>query len=64
MLKVTITDAVELSYTMGEGALPVLNPAEVKKMQELYTTVYKGHEMLGWYSVGADVSELDMLIHR
>jgi|AntAceMinimDraft_5_1070358.scaffolds.fasta_scaffold82741_1 hypothetical protein len=28
---------------------------QVTKQKELYQKVYPGHEMLGWYSVGAEV---------
>jgi len=61
----TITDAVELLFTTGEdGATPIITAAEVAKQTELYTKVYKGHEVLGWYSVGTDVQPVDMVVHR
>jgi COP9 signalosome complex subunit 6 len=37
---------------------------QVDKQKELYTKVYPLCEMLGWYSVGLDVTEADMVIHR
>ena len=64
-LEVVITDAVELLYTKGEGGMPLVTAAEVNKQKELYTKVFKGHEMLGWYSVGIDVDPtVDVIIHR
>mmetsp|Transcript_35672 Transcript_35672/g.65267 ORF Transcript_35672/g.65267 Transcript_35672/m.65267 type:complete len:301 (+) Transcript_35672:24-926(+) len=66
-LDVVITDAVELMYSdkTSEGGEPVaFTREEVDKQKELYTKVYPLCEMLGWYSVGVEVQEADMAVHR
>ena len=37
---------------------------QMMKQTELYQKVYRGHEMLGWYTIGAEVESVDMAVHR
>jgi COP9 signalosome complex subunit 6 len=61
----TITDAVELLYNTDESSgLPLITAQELNKQKELYTKVYPGHEILGWYSVGTGVMDVDTVLHR
>mmetsp|Transcript_26643 Transcript_26643/g.31434 ORF Transcript_26643/g.31434 Transcript_26643/m.31434 type:complete len:293 (+) Transcript_26643:40-918(+) len=60
----TITDAVELLYSIGSDGVPVITADELNKQKELFTKVYPGHEIIGWYSVGTEVVDLDTMIHR
>lgn len=63
-LQVAITDAVELAYELDAQGMPVIEPEAVNQQKSLYMEVYKGHEMLGWYSVGSEVTPVDTLIQQ
>lgn len=63
-LEVSIMDAVELAYDLSADGAPVIDRDTVLQQKELYTEVFSNYELLGWYSVGSEVVELDMRIHR
>ncbi|CAN0596959.1 unnamed protein product, partial [Ectocarpus sp. 12 AP-2014] len=61
---VSIYDAMEVACTaVGANGLE-LNEALVEKQKDLYTAVYPMYEILGWYTVGTEVTELDLGIQR
>ncbi|CAN0414460.1 unnamed protein product, partial [Hapterophycus canaliculatus] len=63
-LDVSIYDAMEVACTaVGADGLE-LNEALVEKQKDLYTAVYPMYEILGWYTVGTEVTELDLGIQR
>jgi len=61
---VSIMDAQELHYTLGDDGVPVITAEKVNSQKDLYTEVYKNYELLGWYSVGIDADGKDMAVHR
>lgn len=64
-LEFVITDAVELLYEIGVSKLPIITKREIVKQKNLYTKVFKDHEILGWYSVGSNVNaKVDLALHR
>lgn len=63
-LEVDIMDAVELGYEQGPDGAPIIDAETVMQQKALYTEVYKNYDLLGWYSVGQEVVELDVRIHR
>ncbi|CAN0390408.1 unnamed protein product [Ectocarpus sp. 12 AP-2014] len=61
---VSIYDAMEVACSaVGANGLE-LNEALVEKQKDLYTAVYPMYEILGWYTVGTEVTELDLGIQR
>lgn len=59
-LDVWIYDALELICDADRR----INLEFLKKQTELYTAVYKGREMLGWYTVAREVSGEHVSLHK
>ncbi|KAK9706626.1 hypothetical protein RND81_07G140100 [Saponaria officinalis] len=58
---VEIFNSFELLYDSSTNSL---DRAFLEKKQELYKKVFPNFYILGWYSIGTEAQESDMLIHR
>ncbi|CAM9322385.1 unnamed protein product [Ascophyllum nodosum] len=63
-LDVSIFDAMEVACTaLGKDGVE-LNEGLIEKQRDLYSAVYPMYEILGWYTVGTEATELDLRIQR
>jgi len=60
---VEVTNSFELVYNVIEGAV-VIDTDYLKAKQEQFVTVFKNHDLLGWYSTGAECKPADIQIHN
>mmetsp|Transcript_7095 Transcript_7095/g.8185 ORF Transcript_7095/g.8185 Transcript_7095/m.8185 type:complete len:300 (-) Transcript_7095:693-1592(-) len=61
---VEITNSFELSYTQPNNGSVVVDAAFLNKQQELYKATFPKCEVIGWYSTGSVLEEVDMSIHK
>ncbi|KAL6049460.1 COP9 signalosome complex subunit 6 [Balamuthia mandrillaris] len=60
---VEIFNSFELVYNEVEGAV-VIDLDYLKRKQEQFETVFKGQDLLGWYSTGKECKPSDIEIHN
>eukprot|EP00271_Cylindrocystis_brebissonii_P016036 TRINITY_DN39181_c0_g1_i1.p1 TRINITY_DN39181_c0_g1~~TRINITY_DN39181_c0_g1_i1.p1 ORF type:complete len:299 (-),score=46.63 TRINITY_DN39181_c0_g1_i1:655-1551(-) len=60
---VEIFNSFELNYKLESGSV-VIDREFLDKKMEQYKKVFPSYDILGWYSTGSDVHELDMQVHR
>ncbi|GBG34846.1 Eukaryotic translation initiation factor 3 subunit F [Hondaea fermentalgiana] len=64
-LSVHVYDSFEMPYSRDENTGEVQLDAEfIRQKKEHFEAVFPQYEILGWYTVGGDVSQEDMAIHR
>jgi len=59
----SLHDATEAVYQYSDSNI-ILNHESILKKKELWTAVYTTQELVGWYTVGTDVSPHHLQMHR
>ena len=59
----SLHDATEAVYQYSDSNI-ILNHESILKKKELWTAVYTTQELVGWYTVGTDVSPYHLQMHR
>lgn len=63
-ISVHIYDSFELVHSTNESGEVVIDDDFVLKKIEHFTAIFPTYELLGWYSIGSDVVDDDLRIHR
>jgi len=60
---VEVTNSFELVYSVVDGAV-IIDVDYLKRKQEQFVTIFKNHDLLGWYSTGDECKPADIQIHN